>query len=256
MIDATGSGTAQIRLCGNNKPVRLKAGNSLVFTCSDPTIRVLAETVEVLQDDDAVITLLTGTTARIIENAGQQFTVEIDPVTAAPALVSLGVDTVVTVFAGAITTITEIGEDKFEVENSEESLQSIMVEIDGQVIEYIAGASGIPVSIDIKPGSFPNSINIGSKGGVPVALFSTSTFDATTVDPTTVTLASAPVKLKGKGTPQASFEDVDGDGLQDLVVHVDTTSFEISDTDEVASLEGLTFGGTSIMGSDTIRVVP
>jgi len=51
---------------------------------------------------------------------------------------------------------------------------------------------------------------------MPVAILSTPTFDARTVDSTTVTLASAPVALKGKGRPMTSFEDVNGDGLLDL----------------------------------------
>ena len=44
---------------------------------------------------------------------------------------------------------------------------------------------------------------------MPVAIFSPATFDARTVDPLIVTLASASVKLKGKGTPMASFQDVE-----------------------------------------------
>jgi len=111
------------------------------------------------------------------------------------------------------------------------------------------------VAIDIKPGSDPNSIKLGSDGNVPVAIFSTPDFDATTVDPETITLASAPVKLKGNGTPQSSFEDVDGDGLLDQVVHVDTTALELSETDEEAILDGKTFSGISIQGVDTVRVI-
>ncbi len=114
----------------------------------------------------------------------------------------------------------------------------------------------ISVSIDIKPGSFPNSINLGSGGTVPVAILSTGTFDATTVDPVTVTLASAPVKLKGKGTPMTSVEDVNGDGLGDLVVHVDTSALELTETDTEAVLEGKTIDGTMIRGTDSVRVVP
>jgi N-acetylneuraminic acid mutarotase len=112
------------------------------------------------------------------------------------------------------------------------------------------------VSIDIKPGSDPNSINLGSGGTVPVAIFSTADFDATTVDPLTVMLASAPVQLKGKGTPMASSQDVNEDGLLDLVVHVDTTALQLSETDTQATLQGQTFGGTSIQGSDSVRIVP
>ena len=39
------------------------------------------------------------------------------------------------------------------------------------------------VTIDIKPGSDPNSINLGSAGVIPVAILSSEAFDATTVDP-------------------------------------------------------------------------
>ena len=53
------------------------------------------------------------------------------------------------------------------------------------------------VTVDIKPGTFPNSINLGSNGVVPVAILSTDTFDATTVDPRSVTLAGAKASRQG-----------------------------------------------------------
>ena len=60
------------------------------------------------------------------------------------------------------------------------------------------------VDIDIKPGSDPNSINLKSKGVVPVAVLTTPDFDAATVDPATVEFAGAsPVRW--------TMEDVDGD---------------------------------------------
>jgi hypothetical protein len=114
----------------------------------------------------------------------------------------------------------------------------------------------IAVTIDIKPGSFPNSINLGSGGTVPVAIFSTASFDSRTVDRTSVTLASAPVKLTGKGTPMSAFEDVNGDGLLDQIVHVETSALQLSEADTEAVLEGKTSGGTPIRGTDTVRVVP
>ena len=113
-----------------------------------------------------------------------------------------------------------------------------------------------PVTIDIKPGSDPNSINLGSGGTVPVAIFSTETFDATTVDPMTVTLASASVKLRGQGTPAASSVDVNGDGLLDLVVHVSTKALELSSGDTEATLQGITYDGENIEGTDFVRIVP
>lgn len=114
----------------------------------------------------------------------------------------------------------------------------------------------LTVNIDIKPGSSPNTINLGSNGVVPVAILSSTKFDATEVDPLTVTLASAPVRLKGKGTPMFSEEDVDADGLMDLVVHVETEAFEINPDNTDAILEGMTLTGQRIKGTDTVRVVP
>ena len=114
----------------------------------------------------------------------------------------------------------------------------------------------ITAVIDIKPGSFPNSINLGSQGNVPVAIFSSPSFDATTIDPSTVTLASAPVKLKGKGNPMASSEDVNGDGLLDLIVHVDTSTLALTDTSVDAVLEAQTTSGQIVIGTDSVRIVP
>lgn len=114
----------------------------------------------------------------------------------------------------------------------------------------------ILVDIDIKPGSFPNSLHLGSAGAVPVAIFSSTTFDATTVDPATVTLANGPVRLKSHGTLMASSEDVNGDGLLDLVVHVSTEGLQLTEGDAEAILNGRTFDGTPIQGSDSIQIVP
>jgi hypothetical protein len=115
---------------------------------------------------------------------------------------------------------------------------------------------GTFVRIDIRPGAFPNTINLGSNGVVPVAILSTPTFDARTVDPQTVTLAGASVRLRGKGTPVASVQDADKDGRLDLVVQVSTEALQLTAGDTLAVLEGATVGGSQIIGSDSIRVVP
>jgi hypothetical protein len=118
-------------------------------------------------------------------------------------------------------------------------------------------ALATPVNIDIKPGSFPNSINLNSAGVVPVAILSSLTFDATQVDPTTVTLAGARVRLIGKGDRYScAVEDVNADGLPDLVCHVVTAQFIIEPGDSVAVLEAETFGGVTIRGEDSIQIVP
>ena len=64
------------------------------------------------------------------------------------------------------------------------------------------------VTIDVRPGSFPNSINLGSNGTIPVAILSTADFNAMTVDAASVTPADAQATVKGNGTPMATEEDV------------------------------------------------
>jgi hypothetical protein len=129
---------------------------------------------------------------------------------------------------------------------------------DGNTSEF-SGAEDVEflrVEIDIKPGSDQNTINLGSNGVVPVAILSSLTFDAITVDPLSVTLANAGVKLRGNGSPQTIQQDVNNDGLIDLVVHVETEALQLTEGDVEAVLEAQTYGGTLIRGSDTIRIVP
>jgi hypothetical protein len=110
--------------------------------------------------------------------------------------------------------------------------------------------------IDIKPGSYPNSINLESAGAVPVAILSSATFDAQTVNPDTVSLAGARVKLVGKSSRYlCRGEDVNGDGLVDLVCHVETAQFMIEPGESVAILEAETFDGTSVRGKDSVTIV-
>lgn len=127
---------------------------------------------------------------------------------------------------------------------------------DGQTEGWLArlapAPSGELVTIDIKPGSFPNSINPKSKGKIPVAILTTDSFDATTVDPITVLFGrtgteAAPVHF--------AFEDVDGDGDADMILHFKTQETGILCWDTSASLTGKTFGGQMIEGSDSIKTV-
>jgi len=53
-----------------------------------------------------------------------------------------------------------------------------------------------------------------------------------------------------------SVDDLNGDGISDLVVHVSASALELSETDTVTFLEGQTANGTPIRGRDSVRVVP
>ena len=124
-------------------------------------------------------------------------------------------------------------------------------------IEVVGGGGPIIVDIDIKPGSFPNAINLGSNGVIPVAILSDADFDATTVLPETVSLAGSGVAVRGKGKLLAHEEDVNGDGLLDLVVQVETENLDPGAfQDGTAILTGQTSDGVTFEGSDEITIVP
>jgi hypothetical protein len=116
-------------------------------------------------------------------------------------------------------------------------------------------SSFFPVTIDIKPGSTTNAINIRSPGTTPVAIHGTLSFDAASVDAATLTLAGARPRLRPDGTPMAGMEDVTGDGIPDLVVHFETKGLQLTPNDFEAVLTGNTFDGTPIRGSDLVRII-
>ncbi len=256
-----GRGIANLNVCDVGPPagrMRLTPGDSLVLSCGSVSVQVITDAIELVDEASGVVIVLPNATqATVDEGDGStdSFTVENSPIS--PIAVQVTLDEVTLVIPGGATaTVTET-DGQFEIENSEDSLQPITAVIGGQVVAYEPGAlAAMPVAIDIVPGSSQNAIKLGSGGVTPVAIMSTSSFDATTVDPRTVTLASAVVRLKGNGDPQAKARDVNGDGLIDLEVHVNTSAFALTETAGMAVLEGMTYSGLMIRGSDYVRVVP
>lgn len=106
----------------------------------------------------------------------------------------------------------------------------------------------LAVNVDIKPGSTTNPINLQSRGVIPVAILSTATFDAATIDPASVTFGPSQAT-----STQNSLEDVNGDGRLDLVLHFRTQQTGIQPGDTQACLTGETTSGVPIQGCDTIH---
>ncbi len=107
------------------------------------------------------------------------------------------------------------------------------------------------ITIDIKPGSDPNSVNPRSKGVIPVAVLGSTDFDATQVDFLTVRFGIAEASPAHDG----HVEDINHDGYPDMVFHFKTRDTGIICGDTEATLNGEIFDGTPFTGTDAVKTV-
>jgi subtilisin family serine protease len=124
----------------------------------------------------------------------------------------------------------------------------------------------IAIRIIIRPSASPNPISLRTGGVIPVAVLSTADFDATTIDPATATLGDGTgpgtgVAQRPNGTLMVSVEDVDGDGLNDLVLHFSIPQLiengDLSETTTELHLEAfLADGCSNVRGTDEVTIVP
>lgn len=119
----------------------------------------------------------------------------------------------------------------------------------------------ITVTIEIKPGDVDGTINLAANGDVPVAILGTKTFDASKVDPTTVTFAGAHVAKRPNGTLMYSMEDVNQDGIMDMVLHFNTQDLrkdhggQLDTSSRTATLQGQLKDGTAIIGTAPVHIL-
>ncbi len=121
----------------------------------------------------------------------------------------------------------------------------------------------IPVSIDIKPGSYPNRINLSSQGVVPVAVLTTPDFDAWRFMPEMAHLTDANTAMTSGCTRAMvvrwSLDDVNGDGRLDLVFFFNTRDLDLTSSSTAASLMAHgSYGSTMlhILGTDSVKIGP
>lgn len=124
------------------------------------------------------------------------------------------------------------------------------IEVDSDM--HVGGFAPAPLlaSIDILPGTFPNRLNPSSNAKLPVAILTTGTLDAASIDP-------AKVRFGRSGTEAAAsysdLEDVDGDGDIDMLLGFPVRDTGLTCGDGAARLTGENLGGRSIVGSDSIE---
>ena len=133
-----------------------------------------------------------------------------------------------------------------------------------------------PVSLDIKPGSCPNPVNVISKGVVPVAILGTADFDVTEVDIASIHLFAmadlgwigirpirvvvADVGTPFPGDPQFDCHEETADGFFDLDMKFGTEAlaellglFEDGDN-AVLCVSGNLLDGVPIEGCDNVVI--
>jgi hypothetical protein len=109
------------------------------------------------------------------------------------------------------------------------------------------------VDIDIKPGSDPNSVNPTSRGVIPVAILGSDTFDVADVDVTTLAFGpSAAAPAHNAGGHQ---EDLNHDGLTDLVSHYRTDETGIAFGNVEVCVTGEKLDGTPFEGCSSVEVL-
>lgn len=112
-------------------------------------------------------------------------------------------------------------------------------------------AEVIRVTIDVKPGDEPTTIEPKREGMIPVAILTTGEFNATRVDPATVHAGA-------KGTEAAVFrsasEDIDRDGDTDLLLLFRVQQMGLDCADTSVTLKGKTLDGQAIEGTEAVKM--
>lgn len=137
-------------------------------------------------------------------------------------------------------------------------MQTVSVEVsDGTDTNSTAATVEVAYAapLDVKPGSDDNPVNAKSKGVLTVAILNTDDFDPTAVVIESLTLSVAEDEDGASPVRGGHFEDVDGDGDTDLVVHFATADLGLESTSSTLYLSGEMADGISLVGSDDVTVV-
>lgn len=210
-----GSGSsAQVTACGGSAIFTLSASTDIIVTCGSITTQVVQGPVEAeFFGSDGSTASATIAEGNTLTFDPDTFSFTADPDNKSPVEVSIGENTV---------TVSP-----------------------GDIIQRL------DVTIDIKPGGTPNTINIKKDSIVTVALLGGSTFSVDSVDASTIRFGGHTLQP----SIRTSLQDVNADSYIDIVVQFEALAlgFEVSDTE--GCLTGLLQDGTPIMGCDSVRIL-
>jgi hypothetical protein len=112
-------------------------------------------------------------------------------------------------------------------------------------------------TIDVEPYDDTNTVKNDGKGRIAVAILSDRDLDATTLDPVQITLDGMAVRSTGKKTRRwsTSNQDINNDGLMDLMVEFDDVAGTYQPGEVQANLSAVSSEGIPVVGTDTINVI-
>jgi|RhiMethySRZTD1v2_1073278.scaffolds.fasta_scaffold1524752_1 hypothetical protein len=126
--------------------------------------------------------------------------------------------------------------------------------LSGLFVNHIAAqkpGAVLRVSIDVKPGDNPTSLEPKREGMVPIAVLSSKEFDATAVDLTSI-------RAGATGTEGSMFrsmkEDVDHDGDVDLIILFRVADLALTCNAKAVTVKGKTAQGRDFEGTETVTM--
>lgn len=111
------------------------------------------------------------------------------------------------------------------------------------------GDTVIHVTIDVKPGDSPTTIEPNSQGMLPIAILATRDFDAKSVDPDSLLIGPTGTEAGPFRTMQ---EDVNRDGRTDLMMLVRYQELKAKCDTTMIRVTGKTDKGARIEGSEAV----
>lgn len=149
---------------------------------------------------------------------------------------------------GGTAQVVVIDEDGTEIFNESVDISTV----GGCFGPGLAGT--VTVDIDIKPGSDPNCFNSDGNGVIPVAILGSAEFDVATIDIMTIELDSQPVAVKAEDKIMCHLDDINSDGVTDLVCQIEDVDLTYEVGTGIGLLTGNLLDGTDIAGDDSICV--
>jgi len=150
--------------------------------------------------------------------------------------------------------------DTFTFTTPDTNPDTIVVNVGGLEIPLVPDSNIKPVNIDVKPGEKnPATINLKIEKIIAVAILGDASLDVSQIDRTLSTLKFGDSLSATPATAtKTSLKDVNLDGRMDLVAQFKLSQTNLSLEDTMGCITGKmkeTFGGATIEGCDTIRLI-